>query len=413
MDHSGDSSRRYSTSLLVFFIVLMALLHARSFNRPHEEGDEKVYLAVAESMGWDLSNYSTRDDPEVRTYPYSIYRQELFHHPPLYPLVLKIGLTFDRPIFAGLLFQMMAMALLLVFARRVARLFELSEVLQAALYAALTFCPLLLFSTTRLHHDGLLAIFAFCAFTMFIEALNACSTRKALAAGLLFVLALNVRYNAIALLPLIFAVQLYHLYRQSADPAVDRSASQWKCFSIVATLVFIFGLPHYYRVLATYGSLIPSSFITPDSTIEIWSEFTNRLHKRSRLRVSAYLIAIFPMLVTWFTLPHIRLAVGRVRERSWAPMYLMLALSLFLVHIVMLHQQVRYFAVMTPFMFVWFVLQIQAADDRDRSLLWKTAAFTFFLMSLGGFAAAIFRPTIAQVVPSLISLLPFLNRYYF
>jgi hypothetical protein len=396
----------------------MALLHVRSFNRPHEEGDEKVYLAVAESTGWDLSNYSTRDDPEVSTYPYSIYRQELFHHPPLYTLVLKLGLSFGKPVFAGLIFQVMSMALLLVFARRVARLFELSDGLQSALYAALSLCPLLLFSTTRLHHDGLLAIFAFCAFTMFIEALNASSTRKAIAAGLLFVLALNVRYNAIALLPLIFVFQLFHLYRQSDDPAVMHTAvirdlSQWKCFSIVAMLVLIFGLPHYYRVFATYGSLIPSSFITPDPNIEVWSEFTRRLHQRSRFQVSVYLIAIFPMLLTWFTGSHFRLVAAKVRERSWAPMYLMLAVSLFLVHMIMLHQQVRYFAVVTPFMFVWFVLQIQAADDRARSFLWKTAAFTLFLMSLGGFASAIFRPTIAQVVPSLISLLPFLNRYYF
>jgi hypothetical protein len=296
-------------------------------------------------------------------------------------------------------------------------LFGLSGGLQVALYAGLTFCPLLLFSTTRLHHDGLLAIFAFCAFTMFIEALEARSTGKAVVAGLFFVLALNVRYNAIVLLPLIFLFQLFHLYRVSSDPAVDvgtvvRERREWKVFAIVVAMVLALGLPHYYRVLATYGSLLPSTFIIPDVDAEAMRKFTRRISERSRMRVSIYLVLIFPLLLTWLSRSHVRLVAARLRERSWGVMYLALVLSLYLVYIAILPGQERYFAVLTPFMFVWFVLQIQGADAPTRRFLWQVGAFTLFLMFVGGISSAIFRPVVAQAVPALINLLPFLNPYY-
>ena len=155
-------SSRYPLALLGFFLLLCVLMHAKSFSVSHIEGDEIVYLTLAREMNWDFSGYSTQHDAAVRRFPHSIYRQELFHHPPLYPLVLKIGMLFQQAVFFGLAFQVLAMALLLIFARRAAQLCELPPRLQAVLYAGMTFGPLLMFSTGRLHHDGLLAIFLFC-----------------------------------------------------------------------------------------------------------------------------------------------------------------------------------------------------------------------------------------------------------
>ncbi len=67
----------------------------------HREGDEacSTWRACAERMGWDFSGYTTKDDPRVNSFPIRIYRQELFHHPPLYPWLLKWGLAWgDNPL---------------------------------------------------------------------------------------------------------------------------------------------------------------------------------------------------------------------------------------------------------------------------------------------------------------------------
>lgn len=419
MQHSAAESgaHRQSASVLILFAVLMLLLHVRSFYVPHQEGDERAYLTLAGAMGWDGSNYTTREDPVVSAYPFSIYRQPLFHHPPLYPLVLKLGLALGEPVLAGLVFQIAAMGLLLVFARRAARIFSLPEEFHAAFQAALTSCPLLLFSTTRLHVDGLLAVFAFCAFTMFVESLDARSGRKAVLAGLLFVLTLNVRYNALLLLPLIPAFQLFHLYR-AADARggswrrVLGDLAHWKCFAIVSLFVLILGLPHYYRILATYGTLDPTRFVIADANVAAWNDFMRRVYARSRLQLSVYLISIYPMLLTWLSLPHLRLVAARVRERSWEPMYLMVALTMLAAHLAAPFPQLRYYAVTTPFMLLWFVLQIRAADAGARRLLWQLAALTLLLMAVTAFGGALFLRGTAEVVPAAFVLFPPLRPFY-
>lgn len=419
----SPSAPRHRQGLLVFFLLLMVLLHLRAFAVPHEEGDERAYLALAQEMGWDLSDYTTRDHPTVSRYPYSIYRQSLFHHPPLYPLVLKLGIAVGAPVFVGLGFQVLAMALLLVFAQRAARRMELPESLQAALLAGLVLGPLLFFSTTRLHHDGLLAIFLFCAFTLYVEALETRSTGKAVGAGLLFAAALNVRYNALVALPLIGAVQLFHLYRQAAATSggdgsraspllrVARDPTRWKGFGVVALLVLALGLPHYVRVLATYGTLLPSSFIVPDAGVESWNDFLRRVHARSRLHVALYLLAIFPMALTWVGPSALRQLAERWRERSWELVYPCVALFLLSVQMLTVHTQVRYFAAMSPFLITSFALQIHGARGGERRALWMWAASTLLLMSISSFVA-IFQPGSAEVFPALFFLLPFLQPHY-
>jgi 4-amino-4-deoxy-L-arabinose transferase-like glycosyltransferase len=395
--------------LLTFFLVLMTLLHVRSFYVPHQERDEVAYMTLAEEMGWDLSNYTTRGDPIVRNYPYSIYRQELFHQPPIYPLMLKVGMAIGRPVVVGLLVQILAMGLLLMVARRAAALFALPVPYQAILYAGLTFCPLLMFSTTRLHHDGLLSIFLFCACVFYIEAANEGSTRKAIVSGLLFVLALNVRYNAIAALPLIAIAQAFHGYRR---PGHLRDRATWKCFAVVSVLVLSLGLPHYARVFATYGSLLPSSFITPDIDVQEWNEFLRRVHNRSRLRVFLYLVAIYPVMLSWLLPAQLRSFREKLNERSWEAFIGVASVFLITIHLILLHRQVRYFAVMTPFLITHFVLQLRATPAARMPAMWSLAGMTLILMVTSALAAAIFHPRLSAITPSVAFLLPVLRPFF-
>jgi hypothetical protein len=422
--------RRFPRTPLVFFLLLMVLLHVRSFNVPHLEGDEAVYLALADAMEWDLSNYTTREHPAIRNYPYSIYRQELFHQPPLYMWVLKAGLQLGGSVGAGLAFQVLAMGILLFSARRAARLLRFPENLQSVLYASLVFGPLLLFSTTRLNTDGLLAIFLFCATTLYIEALDQRSIAKAILSGALFVLALNVRYNALAALPFIGLFQGFHLLRQAhlseskqVAEVGDRTSNralieivrdwrQWQCFAVVSVLILAIGLPHYYRIFATYGSVLPHSFIIPDPDVEKWNPFLERVHGRSRLHALLYLVAIFPMLLTWLSPNFLRFVRNQLRQRSWEAVYPLAGIFLLAVTMATTYRQLRYFAFMTPFMFTTFVLQIRASTGAARRRLWGWAIFTALLMFTSGFGSIILRNR-AEIRPSLVALLPFLKPFYF
>ena len=406
---------RRPASVLCLFALLAVALHVRSFYAEHTEGDEMVYLALAREMGWDLSSYTTRADPVVSRYPYSIYRHEPFHQPPLLPLVLKAGMLFGAPVAAGLAFQVLAMLLLLGFARRAASSFALPVHLQVALFAALVACPLLAFSTTRLHHDGLLGIFLFGALLLQIESLEERSTKKAIGAGLLFAIALNLRYNALAALPLVLVVHAFHLYRRadatrsarSELARLARDPESWRGLLVVCAIVGVLGLPHYVRVFAAYGSLLPGSFIVPDPDVGQWNEFLRRVHSRTRARSILELIAIYPMLLTWLTPAALRSFRERLRARSLACVVPVAAVYLIAVHVAALHQQLRYFAVATPLLLLGFVLQLQAADAAARETLWKWAGVTLVSMAIGA-VHAVFTPQAANVVPAVYALLPFL-----
>ena len=140
--------------LWLFAVGISALIHFQSFWIPHIEGDEEVYLALSREIHWDLSHYTTRDDLEIREFPDSIYRSNLFHHPPLLPLVMKLGGTlFGTPVAAGLLFQNFAMWVLLYYTCALDGVSANADRLGAIAFAAVTFCPLLLSSSMLLHHD--------------------------------------------------------------------------------------------------------------------------------------------------------------------------------------------------------------------------------------------------------------------
>ena len=60
--------------------------------------------------------------------------------------------------------------------------------------------------------------------------------------------------------------------------------------------VVTLGLAHYYRVLATYGTLNPGTFIIPDESLKEFSGFMRKVSQRSRLDIVVLLLCIFPFL---------------------------------------------------------------------------------------------------------------------
>ena len=174
------------------------LLHCPMLFKSHSEGDELAYFVLSQRMGWDLSNYTTKDDPRVNTFPYTIYRNPVFHHPPLLPLVLKAGAQFTAnpllyltglgpprsrggaaadvvaqpAVAAAFLFNVFVCVAALWYACRLLVLCEIEPQYGTAALAGITLCPLVLFSTVRIHHDGLAGLLLLCGFVAFAESLE-------------------------------------------------------------------------------------------------------------------------------------------------------------------------------------------------------------------------------------------------
>lgn len=96
--------------LLLTAFLINILLHIPSFSRTSFKGDENVYQVLAHTMEWDLPNYTTANNPSISKWGNTIYKQPVFHHGPLLPLVIKTGLIFKSPTNTALLFANFAMA---------------------------------------------------------------------------------------------------------------------------------------------------------------------------------------------------------------------------------------------------------------------------------------------------------------
>ena len=410
--------------LVVALWLLNALQHIPSFYFEHTEGDERVYLCLAREMHWNLANCTTKHDPLIRTFPSPIYRSDLFHHPPLYPLVLKIGMLYGATVVTGLVFSNLMMGLTFFLAWR-RMLQDKVDVHWASIaFVGLAFCPLLLFSTARLHHDGLLGLMLACAVIVYIEALGKRSKVHAMIAGFLFVAAMNTRFSALAALPLVPMLQLFALHRihiVSQTAQVNRKrisfwqhASQfenWIVFAIVTALVSTLGMQHYYRMLATCGTLAPSTISATPGSAAGFSQFLHIVAHRSRIEMIAWLLCVFPFLVVFFTPWSYQIIVRDLRAGRWRSMLLVVFLYLLGACFVFTHRQMRYFSMATPFLYLGLPYLFQQTAKEFRMVLLSVAALTFLLMITTGFLNAALNPPNAMlVVPSLFYCLPALRH---
>ncbi len=410
---------KFYVPLFILFCALSILLHLKSFTVRHIEGDEIVYLTLAREVNWDLSHYTTMDDPRVSQFPYGTYQAPLFIHPPLFPLILKIGYALGNPVMVGLIFQNLAMIFLLFFVWRVCVFLDISKYLVPIVFATFIFCPLLLFDTTRLHMDGLLAIFVFCGISLYIEALYTESVPKAFYAGLILITALNIKFQAVLILPPLLFIQVAYLYRKryiyhekkQTKPFLT-DLHNWKCFSIVMILVLTIGLQHYYRVLFTFGNLMPWKYWTATGDPTQWNAFLKSMHMRTRPDMFFYLLSTFPILMilgTRFFFKSMKYYISRNKgEIIYFGMFIYLLTCAFIYQ----YTVMRYFALVFPFFYICIPLIIEVATEPFKKIIIGGVGVSLLLMITTGFFNTIVFPETAKIVPSLIYYIPFLQHFY-
>jgi hypothetical protein len=419
----------------------------------HAEGDEVVYYVLSQRMGWDLSNYTTKDDPRVNDFPYTVYRGPLFHHPPLLPLVLKAGsyftanplllvpgvatprakpgtLTSNVPgecVAAAFLFEVFVCLAALWYAWRLADLVGIESRYGAAALIGITLCPLVLFSTVRLHHDGVMGLMLLCGLVAFADALERRRVMPALAAAAWLVAAMNVRFNAIAALPAILFMPLYWFARRarSSSPpsraAAGESSSfgslrlRWVVPAVVLGAVLTLGMQHYYRLFAVYGTLWPSSIIQPIGDVAKRSPFLALTEKVDRSWICWEFAAMFPLAILFVTPRNLRQFVRDLRGGSWSAAFVAIFGFLFVIQLGLAYKPIRYFAAVTPLMHLcWpYLLRNRPQSDWLASSTWGVAGLTLLLMITTGFLnASLHAPDQAAVLPSLtVYWPPFLEGY--
>ena len=410
-----------SNLILLFFLAwsLNICLHIPSFSRTHIAGDEVVYVTLSKVMGWDLTNYSTSSIPAFSKWGNSIYTQPLFHHGPVLPYILKIGGIFHKRLTFAFLFENISMGLLFIHVLVLYRRLSIPPIAKTAGFFTIAFAPLLLLSTTRIHHDALAGIYIASAVIAYIEALEKKSLAWSLWSGFLLVIALNLRLTGIIGLPLIVVCQLYYLYMHTEQAGVTpgsgnfrenfKKLENWKVFGIVALLVVTLGMEHFYRLLAVYGSIFPSAYDHPDPT-HPWVQL---IQTRTRSKNFINLILLIPLFIVFF-LPQ---TWGSVRNglvhKDWGAAFSVFLLIILTTLFIFSYQEMRFFAAATPMLYCFFPWIMAKSKSSMKTFYLCLIAVSLSLMLMSGYREVIVKPSETfHIIPAIDELVPALRKYW-
>jgi hypothetical protein len=410
------SIRQVVSALFVTAWALNVLQHVRSFSRTTLRGDENVYMLLSRTMGWDLSNFTTMHDPWISQWPAPIYTQPVFYHGPVLPYLLKIGDLLGAPVQLGLLFQNVVIGMFFLHLRRLLSRLEVPCGWQLVGYFGLAVAPLILFSTTRLHQDAMAGMLIACGLIAFVEAMERQSSPWAVWSGLLFSLALNARFTAILVLPVLLWFHGYALARDrtvvgagAAGAALRRR--RWVLFLVTAGIVATIGLQHFYRLVFTYGVTGIGALLEPAAATHdpIHDQWIQHLATRTRVRMVANLVLTVPILLVFACPETYRTLRDGVRRRSWGAPFA--AAFLFLLSAVTLqsYQELRFFAFATPLLYCCVPWIMAQARERYLRFYLPLAVVSLFSMLTAAYRESIVRPDeVYRIVPALYEYLPFM-----
>ena len=195
------------------------------------------------------------------------------------------------------------------YACRLLVLCEIEPNYGAAALVGLLVCPLCCSRPCEFTMTGWRACSCFAGLSPLPSRSNAGPIIPALEAAVWLVAAMNVRFNAIAALPLLLFMPAYALTRPRAPVPKNSPESRvgsaeraplrpiWLVPAIVLGAVLTLGMQHYYRLIAAYGTLWPGAFVQPIGDVTKFSPFLAIVERTTRSWVCWELVAMFPLAV--------------------------------------------------------------------------------------------------------------------
>lgn len=403
--HINRGTNVHCRFLFLIGTLIIVLFHLQTLFAPHREGDELVYLSLARNMTWDFNNYTTKDEPGVSDFAQKMYRAPVFIHPPLYPYIIKILGLVGNPVLMGLLLGLFAhvcLFLSLLWLALQLRFDGLGLVFTALF---VVFCPIINFSTTRIHIDGLLSLFGVLSVMALIRAMDHLDFRSALLAGVLGGLTLNTKYSGIFFMPVYLGVCLLALLRKKSN---ERPAFRY-VLSYIAVLGIV-GLPHYLRILWQYGSLYPMRLLEFEFHPNPFQEL---ILKRSRIRMATNLLMIYPIFGLMLFPAFWKWQWRVFKERNETAVFSLAFIALFLPAMVLIFRSENYWAPFLPFFYLVFGSFFKGVNKQIREVMLLLAVCTVFLCVTTTFLNVSVFVENAKVVPSLILFLPPLRQLYY
>ncbi len=261
-DDSKTTSRfGYAVGLAVLFIGFVIALKLPSLAFDHDEPDEVVYWTVAEQLH-EHGVYTLRGSEVLPRLSARIYDRPLFHHPPLYPLLLVPFVAARAPQAAvvvswlGHLLCVLSVALIggVLLARSDGGTGAVQRFLWLPLLGVAT-DPILTHVSRKLWIDSLFTGLAALALALVYVALDSRHRRRWLVvAGVVLGLA------GLAKVPALLVAAVIALLLFGAGGSWQERIKDLLCVALPATLLV---LPWFVAFVATYGVLTPT-WLEPD-----------------------------------------------------------------------------------------------------------------------------------------------------
>jgi hypothetical protein len=86
-DRPGPAERNSHLLVVALFLALAFLVKAPTLQYAHREADEIVYFQLAQQL-YEKGTYSLQGTDILKHLPPAIYDRPLFHHPPVFPVLL-------------------------------------------------------------------------------------------------------------------------------------------------------------------------------------------------------------------------------------------------------------------------------------------------------------------------------------
>jgi len=390
----------------VSLFILMACFHRSTFNLPHQEGDEVVYLSLADRMSWTLQNYNTVDVEGVKDFPARMYRESYFLHPPFYPLLLKVFAALGDAIGLGLianaLLHMATSYLIACFVR----LLKGGAMAQMIAAATAAFCPVLFAATIKLHIDGWSGFLMLLSGYFLVKANQEGKLLLFLYSGIAYGIALNTKLTTLGTLPgfLVVTIGLH-------SAACSRRTALLYFWLPALTLA----APHAVNLLISYGTLYPANLLVHDSANvnpNIRS-FLQQITARSHLRAYLYTFALSPftllVLTPWFW----KYAIDAIRNRTLDAIPIVLFFNLALCVTTIHYATERYWALYLPMFYVLVGRLVDRYRERFAEDYYPAVLLIVWTLMICSSFFQANNPANDVIVPSLVVLIPDLVPWYY